>query len=45
MAVGTLSKVNWDAIERKAIYFRSRGDISVKKGGQKVPGRGKYLVT
>lgn len=37
MPVGTFCKVNWDAIERKAIYFRSCGDLSVKKGGKKYP--------
>ena len=42
MLVGTLSKVNWHAIERKAIYFRSCGDISVKKRGEKY-GEGKKI--
>ena len=42
MPVGTLSKVNWDAIERKAIYFRSCGDLSVKKRGKKYPERGNF---
>jgi hypothetical protein len=32
MPVGTLSKVNWDAVERKAIYVRSCNDLSVIKG-------------